>query len=985
MNPSGKLEALNCRLTALAAAVRMPAVLGIPRSTKPWLLLLMAAAAPVFMLGKCDSGKSIAPPPDSSRVAAKSPAHAARDDFDDWSRRFAVQQAPPAELRADPSETAGTLPNGLRFILREDALNPGEVSLRLLVLAGSMHEEEAEAGFAHFIEHLAFQLPDGDDAIRAFERLGLTAGADTNAHTAADHTLYRLDLPVADDESLEAALAFLRRVAGDLDFDDAAVDAERRVILREMDEMPASSDAFRRFAALLPGVRATRHPPIGHAATVEAATAAALHRFRERHYVPSRMVLVVAGDLKAEPMTVRIWRHFDSLPPKPDPAQPDPGDPLAAPALNPQCLAESGKDKITVTLAVPQEFGVRPDDLEAKRRFLVRHVGSQMLDTRLARIFEDREVPGTPPDTAQAELIPGIRWLELSTTAAPDEAPRVLESLLEGWRQALAHEFHPQEFAEARGKTRLSVRQYFASRLARPTAELATRAAEVARTGGFTEAPEDELNRWLNQLATMTRAECEAMLRAEWGRTPPRILLRGAIQESTAARAREAMDRAMAAPLVPPGISEESASWVPDPIGPPGRVIRRELDAGRGYFEAEFANRVLVRLAPMPSLGGSVEVRVHIGHGRLSAPMERPGMMTAARMLLRWYPLEHWSHLKLDAALADEDVNRSFGVDEESFGWSASTDRAQLRRQLDLLAALLNKPGLATIPLWRPGAHVAAWEAENRRQFQSSHGEMRRLHFGRDPRFDPLPAGLMECDSSQAADWLLPMLATERLAVFIAGDFEPQAALDAIAATFGALPERAGWDEPAPFPAPSAAEPGLHLREDASSDATASVILSFPLGGGSDATEEVRRHLLRQLLQIRLRTVMRDHRGDSYAPWATLDSRCGSAWLTLRVPCTDERLEETAEALHVLVQDFRERGWSRDEFHRAAGPFPHQLRRQARDPGRRLVALELPARMTTADMLDAAAIRGLEASVSRLAKDMLEPAAALELRTTGGD
>lgn len=960
-------------------------MLEIPRSARPWLLLMVAAVAPLFLLGRCGSGRGITPPSAAPRAEARSPADAARDEFDGWSRRFAIQQAPPAEFRADPSETAGTLPNGLRFILREDPVNPGEVSLRLLVLAGSMHEEEAEAGFAHFIEHLAFQLPDGDHAIRAFERLGLTAGADTNAHTAADHTLYRLDLPVADDESLEAALTFLRRVAGDLDFDDAAVDAERRVILREMDEMPASSDAFREFAALLPGVHATRHPPIGHAATVEAATAAALHRFRERHYVPSRMVLVVAGDLKTEPMTVRIRRHFDSLPPKPSPAEPEPGDPLAAPESNPQCLAESGKDKITITVAVPQEFALVTDHLEAKRRLLVRHIGSQMLDTRLARIFEDREVPGTPPDTTQANLIPGIRWLDLSTTAAPDEAPRVLESLLEAWRQALAYEFHPQEFAEARGETRLGLRRHFASRLARPTAELATRAAEAARTGGIAEAPEDELNRWLNQLATMTRAECEAMFRAEWGRTPPRILLRGAIQESTAARAREAMDRAMAAPLVPPGISEEAATWVPDPIGPPGRVIRRELDAGRGYLEAVFANRVLVRLAPMPSLGGSVEVRVHTGHGRLSAPMERPGMITAARILLRWHPLENWSHLKLDAALADEDVNRGFGVGDESFGWSASTDRAQLRRQLDLLAALLNKSGLATVPLWRPGAHIAAWEAENRRLFQSSHGELRSLHFGRDPRFDPLPAGLMESDSAQVAEWLLPMLATERLAVFVAGDFEPQAALDAIAATFGALPERAGWDEPVPFPGPSAGEPGLHSREKGSSDATASVSLSFPLGIGSDATEEVRRHLLRQLLQIRLRTVMRDYRGESYAPGATLDSRCGSAWLSLRVPCPDERLEETAEALHALVQDFREQGWSRDEFRRAAGPLPHQFRRQARDPGSRLVVMESPGRMATAEVLDASHLNGLEASVSRLAKEILDSAAALELRTTDSD
>lgn len=956
-----------------------------PRSAWLWLVVLAVLAASLFLFVKCDPGSGISPSNGSLAPETNRPGTARHDDLAAWSRRFAIQQAPPDELRADPAEATGTLANGLRYILRENSANAGEVSLRLMVLAGSMHEEETEAGFAHFIEHLAFHLPDGGDAVHNFERLGLTAGADTNAHTAADHTLYRLDLPVADDESLETALTFLRRIAGDLDFDDTTVDAERRVILREMDEMPASTDAFRKSAALLPGVRANRHPPIGTAASVEAATAAALRGFRERLYVPSRMVLVIAGDLKAEPMTVRIRRHFDSLPPQPAPAEPDPGDPLAVPEPGPQCLTESGKDKITITLAVPQEFAVVPDDLEARRRTLVRHVGLQMLDTRLSRTFEGREVPGTPPDTSQAEVIPGIRWLELSTVSAPDDAPRVLESLLRDWRRALAHDFHPREFAEARGKTRLTLRQYFVMRVGRTSAELATRAADAARTGGFAETPEDELNRGLNHLATMTQAECEAMLRAEWGRTPPRILLSGKILDDTAIKAREKMDRAMAAPLEPPTISEETETWIPDPIGPPGRVVRRQLDGNRGYLEAEFANRVLVRLAPMPSLGGSVEVRVHIGHGMHSAPMERPGIASAAEILLHWHPLENWSRLKLDSSLADEDVNRRFWAVDESFQWSASTDRVQLRRQLDLLAALLNKPGLATIPLWRPGAHVAAWEAERRRLFQSSYWELLRLQSGRDPRFVPVPPGLMECDSSQTAEWLLPMLATERLAVFVAGDFEPLAALDAIAATFGALPERTGWEEPGPFPAVPEAQPGLQVLDEESSDSTASVTLSFPLGARLDVTEDLRRRLLSQLLHLRLRSVMRENRGTSYAPHARLASQCGVEWLSARVPCPADRLDETAEALHRMVLEFRGQGWSRDEFRRATGPLPHQYRQQARNPGQRLEALWLPGRIPTSPMLESASLTGLESAVEQLAKEVLDPAKAIELRVSGKD
>ncbi len=950
-------------------------------AARSWLFLLAAAAAAVFLFRKCGHGDETSPTPGTPRHSSKSPAPAASDEISGWARRFVIQQAPPAELRPDPSETRGILDNGLRYILRENAAEAGEVSLRLMVLVGSMHEEEAEAGFAHFIEHLAFQKSGDDDAMQTFERLGLAAGADTNAHTAADHTLYRLDLPVGDDESLEAALGFLRRVAGDMDFDAETVDAERRVIFREIEEMPASTEFFRKSAALLPGVRATRHQPAGNVESLEAATPAALRGFWERHYVPSRMVLVVAGDLKAEPMEVRIRRHFESLPAKPAPPEPEPGDPLAAPEVLLQCLADEGKDQLTITLAVPQEFAVVPFDLEARRRAMVRFVALTMLETRIARTFEGREVPGTPPSAKEPDLIPGIRWLELSTVSAPPDAPRVLRSLLTDWRQALAYEFHPREFAEARGKVRHAVRQHFVSRLGRMTAVLATGTADAVRYHGVVESPEDELNRYLNHLATMTRQECEAQLRAEWGKTPPRVLLTGAAKENTAELAREEMERAMSAPLTPHGISEETETWVPESIGPAGRVIRRELDADRGYLEAEFANRVLVRLAPMPSLGGSVEVRVHIGHGLLSAPMEQPGIVTAAETLVRWHPLENWSQLKLDAALADEDVSRRFSAEYESFLWSGSTDRVQLKRQLDLLAALLNRPGIATIPYWKPGAHIAAWDANRRRHFQFGSGESFRLRNGRDPRFDPVPDGLMQSDSSQVADWLLPMLATERLAVFIAGDFEPLAALDAVAATFGALPERAEWQEPPAFPPPLPATAGTHEFAKGSLDSSAMVTLSFPLGPRSDAGVEIRHHLLTQLLQIRLRAVMREARGQSYAPYASRSATMtdGNDWLSARVPCPPGLVDETSVALRELILSFREQGWSRDEYRRAVRPLAHQIQRQFRDPDKVLTSLMAPHRIPTGLMLDAPFPSELETSVRQLVGKRLDFEAAIEL------
>lgn len=119
---------------------------------------------------------------------------------------LAGRAAPAADapLDPDPSLRTGTLPNGVRFLILPNATPKGRVSLRLVVRVGSLEEKESERGFAHFIEHLAFDgtthFPGGT-LIEAMQRMGIAYGADANAHTFYDCTTYNLDVP-ADGETL---------------------------------------------------------------------------------------------------------------------------------------------------------------------------------------------------------------------------------------------------------------------------------------------------------------------------------------------------------------------------------------------------------------------------------------------------------------------------------------------------------------------------------------------------------------------------------------------------------------------------------------------------------------------------------------------------------------------------------------------------------------------------------------------------------------
>jgi zinc protease len=156
-----------------------------------------------------------------------------------------------SDIPPDPGFRFGVLANGMRYAVRRQTLPPGQAALRLHIAAGSLNEAEGQQGLAHFVEHMAFngstRVPEGE-MVRILERLGLAFGADTNASTGFEETIYRLDLPNTDRETLETSLMLLREVAGELSFAPAAVDRERGVVMSE--ERSGDSPALRAARAI---------------------------------------------------------------------------------------------------------------------------------------------------------------------------------------------------------------------------------------------------------------------------------------------------------------------------------------------------------------------------------------------------------------------------------------------------------------------------------------------------------------------------------------------------------------------------------------------------------------------------------------------------------------------------------------------------------------------------------------------------------------
>src|SRR5437016_7203841 len=130
-------------------------------------------------------------------------------------------------MPVDPQITIGKFANGMRYYIRANKKPEKRAELRLVVKAGSILEDDDQQGLAHLVEHMAF---DGTthfpkkEIISFMESLGMRFGADVNAFTSFDQTVYMLSVPTDKPEVMEKALLVLEDWAHNLSFDPAEID-----------------------------------------------------------------------------------------------------------------------------------------------------------------------------------------------------------------------------------------------------------------------------------------------------------------------------------------------------------------------------------------------------------------------------------------------------------------------------------------------------------------------------------------------------------------------------------------------------------------------------------------------------------------------------------------------------------------------------------------------------------------------------------------
>ena len=220
-----------------------------------------------------------------------------------------------SKLTIDPNVKIGKLSNGLTYYIRKNVKPEKKVQLRLAINAGSILEDADQQGLAHMMEHMNFNgsthFPK-NELVSYLQSIGVQFGADLNAYTGFDETVYILPIPTDDSLKVDKGFTILEDWAGNATLSVEEIDKERGVVLEESRLGKGANERMRNkyFPLLLNGSKYSERLPIGKDSILKNFKAESLIRFYKTWYRPNLMAVIVVGDIDPAYAEKEIIKHF---------------------------------------------------------------------------------------------------------------------------------------------------------------------------------------------------------------------------------------------------------------------------------------------------------------------------------------------------------------------------------------------------------------------------------------------------------------------------------------------------------------------------------------------------------------------------------------------------------------------------------------------------------------------------------------------------
>ena len=365
------------------------------------------------------------------------------------------------QLPMDPAVRYGKLKNGLTYYISPNKRTAGKAEFYIVQRVGSILEEENQRGLAHFLEHMAFNgtkhFP-GKSLITYLESNGVRFGADINAYTSFDQTVYSIsNVPVQRTGIVDSCLLILHDWSGHITLDAKEIDAERKVIHEEWRTKRNVRDRI--YEQTLPKLfpdsnRYAYRMPIGLMEVVDNFPHQALRDYYHKWYRPDLQAIIVAGDVDADYVEQQITKCWEDIPLRKEVAErtyfsvADNAAPIVAIGTDPELT--SG------TLRISYKYNPLPADerltLQGRKEEYIKSMITAMLSMRIHEQSAQEELPRGINMTffdGDYSLAMTKKAFSATATFAGDNWGQAMNALIYQLKRVMEHGFTAEEFARS--------------------------------------------------------------------------------------------------------------------------------------------------------------------------------------------------------------------------------------------------------------------------------------------------------------------------------------------------------------------------------------------------------------------------------------------------------------------------------------------------------------------------------------------------------
>jgi len=817
-----------------------------------------------------------------------------------------------------------------------------------VVKAGSILEDEDQLGLAHFTEHMAFNGSTNfkrHELVSYLQSIGIKFGADLNAYTGFDETVYILPIPTDKRENIEKGFLVLQDWAQGVKFNDADIESERGIVLEELRLGKGANDRMNKL--LLPrmfnGSRYAERLPIGKAEVLRSFKPDAIRRFYKDWYRPDLMAVIAVGDIEPADAEKLIQQHFGQLR---NPELPRPRIYAEIPERTKSdvlVLRDREASANMLLIRYPIVPQTESTTLLGYRSDLIEQLSGMMLSARMAELTQRADPPFIQGSSGMSKVVRGYRSFNVTAMLGKGGATPAINALVQENERARQFGFTASELERAKRSLLRNVERGYNERDKSDSRMYASEYLRNFLEGEAIPGIENEY-RYANQLLPgITLDEVNAAVRKAIPAEDAKLVVYMGVDSPEVpapvpAELLAAVDAARKTTLT---AREDKAYGTKLMEEPPkaGKIVSETANKQLGTTELLLGNGVRVVLKPTDFRNDQVLLgAVRLGGQSLFDDKDIFNARYTSAVMALMGTMDY-SPLDLQKILAGRSVNAAVSLSGISEALGGTSGSADIETMLQLLYARL----------MHPRVDAALFESFLAKQRDVAKNSLARPEavfadtvaatlFNNHPRVPRAPR-VEDFDKVQL-DRVVEIY-RERFGsgkdwtVFMVGSFDVEKVKPLIATYIGSLPAGdivTAFRDPGVRPVRGVVKKEVRRGREAKSN----ISITFAGDAAYSQQEQVKLQAMLEVLNIKLTEVLREQMGLIYGGGSqgTLSKLpYGNYAITLSLPCGPENVEKVIAAAFAEIRKLQAQGPEAGDLEKVKQNWNTNHRRSMRENG----------------------------------------------------